>query len=38
MEYYSNCYGFSCRLQGKRANKAKKMIKELLENDDISQG
>ncbi len=23
----------SCRLQGKRANKAKKMIKELLEND-----
>ena len=26
---------FSCRLQGKRANKAKKMIKELLE-DDIS--
>lgn len=24
---------FSCRLQGKRANKAKKMIKELLEND-----
>jgi len=26
---------FSCRLQGKRANKAKKMIKELLENDTI---
>ena len=25
---------FSCRLQGKRANKAKKMIKELLENDN----
>ncbi|TPG71525.1 IS607 family transposase [Brevibacillus laterosporus] len=24
---------FSCRLQGKRANKAKKMIKELVEND-----
>lgn len=24
---------FSCRLQGKRANKAKKMIKELLQND-----
>ncbi len=24
---------FSCRLQGKRANKAKKMMKELLEND-----
>ena len=24
---------FSCRLQGKRANKAKKMIKELLENE-----
>lgn len=24
---------FSCRLQGKKANKAKKMIKELLEND-----
>ncbi|MDS0526508.1 IS607 family transposase [Clostridium sp. SHJSY1] len=24
---------FSCRLQGKRANKARKMIKELLEND-----
>ncbi|MFS1514883.1 IS607 family transposase, partial [Chengkuizengella sp. SCS-71B] len=27
---------FSCRLQGKRANKAKKMIKELVE-DDPSQ-
>lgn len=27
---------FSCRLQGKRANKAKKMIKELME-DDTSQ-
>lgn len=26
---------FSCRLQGKRANKAKKMIEELLEDDDI---
>ena len=26
---------FSCRLQGKRANKAKKMIKELLEDDNI---
>lgn len=25
---------FSCRLQGKRANKTKKMLKELLENDD----
>ena len=24
---------FSCRLQGKRANKAKKMIKELVEDD-----
>jgi putative resolvase len=24
---------FSCRLQGKRANKAKKLVKELLEND-----
>ena len=24
---------FSCKLQGKRANKAKKLIKELLEND-----
>ena len=29
----SKSAGFSCRLQGKRANKAKKMIKELLEND-----
>ena len=27
--------GFSCRLQGKRANKAKKMIRELLESDSI---
>ena len=27
---------FSCRLQGKRANKAKKMIKELLEDDNIN--
>lgn len=26
-------YFFSCRLQGKRANKAKKMIEELVEND-----
>ena len=26
---------FSCRLQGKRANKAKRMIKELLEDDNI---
>ena len=26
---------FSCRLQGKRANKAKKMIKELLESDSF---
>lgn len=25
---------FSCRLQGKRANKAKKMIKELVEDDN----
>jgi len=25
---------FSCRLQGKRANKAKKLVKELLENDN----
>ena len=25
---------FSCRLQGKRANKAKKMIKEMMENED----
>ena len=29
---------FSCRLQGKRANKAKKMIKELLENDNSDKG
>lgn len=29
---------FSCRLQGKRANKAKKMIKELLEDDNIAEG
>ncbi|MDP4179148.1 MAG: IS607 family transposase [Bacillota bacterium] len=29
---------FSCRLQGKHANKAKKMIKELLEDDNINQG
>lgn len=28
---------FSCRLQGKRANKAKKMIKELLEDDNLNQ-
>lgn len=28
---------FSCRLQGKRANKAKKMIKELLEDDTIKK-
>ncbi|MGV1039083.1 IS607 family transposase, partial [Clostridium perfringens] len=28
---------FSCRLQGKRANKAKKMIKELLEDDTIEK-
>ena len=28
---------FSCRLQGKRANKAKKMIKELLEDDIIEK-
>ena len=26
---------FSCRLQDKRANKAKRMIKELLEDDNI---
>ena len=26
---------FSCRLQGKRANKAKKMIKELIEDDNL---
>lgn len=29
---------FSCRLQGKRANKAKKMIKEFLENDTREEG
>lgn len=29
---------FSCRLQGKRANKAKKLIKELLENDNSKEG
>lgn len=29
---------FSCRLQGKRANKAKKMIKELIENDISQKG
>lgn len=29
---------FSCRLQGKRANKAKKMIKELLEDDTSKEG
>ncbi|MCL1994644.1 MAG: IS607 family transposase [Defluviitaleaceae bacterium] len=28
---------FSCKLQGKRANKAKKMIKELLEDDKIGE-
>ncbi len=28
---------FSCRLQGRRANKAKKLIKELLENDKDNQ-
>ena len=28
---------FSCRLQGKRANKAKKIIKELLEDDTIKK-
>jgi putative resolvase len=28
---------FSCRLQGKRANKAKKMIKELLESDTVEE-
>ena len=28
---------FSCRLQGKRANKAKKMIRELLESDSFNQ-
>lgn len=29
---------FSCRLQGKRVNKAKKMIKELLCNDTCEKG
>ena len=29
---------FSCRLQGKRANKAKRMIKELLEDDKGCEG
>ncbi|KDR96720.1 Predicted site-specific integrase-resolvase [Peptoclostridium litorale DSM 5388] len=29
---------FSCKLQGKRAHKAKKMIKELLENDNGCEG
>ena len=28
---------FSCRMQGKRANKAKKMIKELLEDDNVNE-
>ena len=28
---------FSCKLQGKRANKAKKMIKELIEYDKNTQ-
>ena len=28
---------FSCRLQGKRTNKAKKMIKQLLEDDNINE-
>lgn len=28
---------FSCRLQGKRANQAKKMIEELVENDSIKE-
>ncbi|MDM0937254.1 IS607 family transposase, partial [Clostridium perfringens] len=28
---------FSCKLQGKRVNKAKKMIKELLEDDTIEK-
>ncbi|NSB43004.1 hypothetical protein B0P06_002775 [Clostridium saccharoperbutylacetonicum] len=28
---------FSCRLQGKRANKAKKIIKELLKNDTCEE-
>ena len=27
---------FSCRLQGKRANKARKMVKELIEGGDES--
>lgn len=29
---------FSCRLQGKRANKAKKLIKELLKDDTSKKG
>ena len=29
---------FSCKLQGKRAHKAKKMIKELMEDDKSSEG
>lgn len=29
---------FSCSLQGKRANKAKKMIEELLEDDTSKEG
>nr|WP_189244369.1 hypothetical protein [Anoxybacillus ayderensis] len=28
---------FSCKLQGKRANRAKKMIKEWLEDDSVDQ-
>lgn len=28
---------FSCRLQGKRANKAKKMIKELMKSDTCEE-
>jgi len=28
---------FSCKLQGKRANRAKKMIKELLQDDSVNQ-
>ncbi|MGL5709531.1 MAG: IS607 family transposase, partial [Cetobacterium sp.] len=28
---------FSCRLQGKRANKAKKIIKELISDDSIEE-
>ena len=28
---------FSCKLQGKRVNKAKKMIRELLEDDKICE-